>query len=98
MQRGERAKRRLNAGFDWRIEEGNEDRNGPRRATVPGALALSRHLTGNNAMGGGVRHSVGLHLRIALQKWLDRVHDAGILIALVRARNLFFFFLNYGKV
>src|SRR4029077_4614459 len=63
--------------------EGNEDRKGPRRATVPGALALGRHLTGNNAMGGGVRHRVGLHLRIALQKRLDRGHDAGVLIALV---------------
>lgn len=55
-----------------------------------GALALSRHLTFcGNAMGSGVRHIVGLHLRIALQKRLDRVHDAGILIALVALGILF---------
>src|SRR6266853_1598233 len=54
-----------------------------------GAPALSRRLTCANAMGGGVRHGVGLHLRIALQQRLDRVHDAGILIALVALSILF---------
>src|SRR6267143_1048527 len=54
-----------------------------------GALALSGRLTCANAMGGGVRHRVGLHLRIALQQRLDRVHDAGILIALVALSILF---------
>src|SRR5437660_6345420 len=62
---------------------------GPGTLRCRGPLALSRHLTCNNAMGGGLRHSVGLHLRIALQKRLDRVHDAGILIALVALSILF---------
>src|ERR1700693_6510636 len=64
---------------------------GPQRGSCYARAPMLSYLTYtcSDAVSGGVGHRVGLHLRIALQQGFDRIHDAGILLALVALRILF---------